>query len=174
ADAIAGTFAGLPEGSTVTAGGFDFAVSYAGGDGNDFTITRAVVVTPPVVVPPVVIPPLVPAPVASATDYKLLSSTIKISKTSGKGAGKITCTLAAGTCTLKGSVYLAGKKGPGKKLGSVSGSAPAGKTTKLTIKLSSSGKRLLKSKGKLKSVAVMKLVVPAGSLEVSPKISLKL
>jgi hypothetical protein len=117
---------------------------------------------------------VVPAPVANATDYKLVGSTIKISKTSGKGSGKITCKLPSGTCALKGSIYLAGKKGPGKKLGSVTGSAAAGKTDKLSIKLSSSGKTLLKAKGKLKTIAVLKLVVPAGSLEVSPKITLKL
>jgi hypothetical protein len=82
--------------------------------------------------------------------------------------------LPAGTCSLKGSVYLAGKTKPGKKLGSVTASVAAGTTGKLTIKLSSSGKKLLKSKRKLKAIAVMKLVVPAGSLDVSPKITLKL
>lgn len=172
ADAIAGTFAGLAEGSTVSAGAIDFVASYAGGDGNDFTLTRPVVVVPPVS-PPVANPPVDAAPVASASDYKLLSSTIKISKSSGKGTAKITCKLVSGACALKGSVYLAGKKGPGKKLGSISGKVSAGKTGKLTIELSSSGKSLLKSKGKLKSIAVMKLVVPAGSLEVLPRITLK-
>lgn len=172
ADAITGTFAGLAEGSTVSAGGIDFVASYTGGDGNDFTVTRPVVVTPPVT-PPVVIPPVIALPVASASDYKLLSSTIKISKSSGKGAAKITCKLVSGTCALKGSVYVAGKKGPGKKVGSISGKASAGKTGKLTLKLSSSGKTLIKSKGKIKAVAVLKLVVPAGSVEVSPKLTLK-
>jgi autotransporter-associated beta strand protein len=169
-DPIAGTFAGLAEGAAVSAGGFDFKVSYLGGDGNDFAITR------PAVIPPLetIIPPVVVTPVASAADFKLASSTIKISKSSGKGAGKVTCMLPAGTCSLKGSVYLAGKTKPGKKLGSVTASVAAGTTGKLTIKLSSSGKKLLKSKRKLKAIAVMKLVVPAGSLDVSPKITLKL
>lgn len=36
---VNGTFAGLPQGSTVTAGGVDLQVSYAGGDGNDVTLT---------------------------------------------------------------------------------------------------------------------------------------
>jgi autotransporter-associated beta strand protein len=37
---ISGTFTGLPEGATVTAGGQDFQISYVGGDGNDVTLTR--------------------------------------------------------------------------------------------------------------------------------------
>src|ERR1051326_3187373 len=39
ADPINGTFAGLPEGATVTAGSRQFASSYHGGDGNDVTLT---------------------------------------------------------------------------------------------------------------------------------------
>ncbi|MDQ2919857.1 MAG: autotransporter-associated beta strand repeat-containing protein, partial [Verrucomicrobiota bacterium] len=37
-DAINGTFNGLPEGSTVAAGGQLFAITYAGGDGNDVIV----------------------------------------------------------------------------------------------------------------------------------------
>src|SRR5205085_9855016 len=44
-DAVTGTFAGVPEGGRVTAGGFDFRVSYAGGTGNDVTLYRYVTVT---------------------------------------------------------------------------------------------------------------------------------
>lgn len=39
ADAITGTFSGLPEGATVTAGFFTFAISYTGGSGNDVVLT---------------------------------------------------------------------------------------------------------------------------------------
>lgn len=38
-DAVAGTFTGLPEGSTVTAGMHSFKISYIGGSGNDVTLT---------------------------------------------------------------------------------------------------------------------------------------
>jgi autotransporter-associated beta strand protein len=38
-NAITGTFANLPDGSTFTAGGNNFQVSYSGGDGNDLTLT---------------------------------------------------------------------------------------------------------------------------------------
>ncbi len=38
-DAISGTFAGLPEGSTLTVAGNTFRISYAGGTGNDVTLT---------------------------------------------------------------------------------------------------------------------------------------
>ncbi|MEK6373466.1 MAG: Ig-like domain repeat protein [Acidobacteriota bacterium] len=39
-DAVAGTFSGLGEGATTSAGGAAFRVSYRGGDGNDVTLTR--------------------------------------------------------------------------------------------------------------------------------------
>ena len=39
-DAITGTFAGLPEGSTVTLSGLTFKISYVGGTGNDVVLTR--------------------------------------------------------------------------------------------------------------------------------------
>jgi hypothetical protein len=36
---ISGTFANLPDGSTFTASGNNYQVSYEGGDGNDLTLT---------------------------------------------------------------------------------------------------------------------------------------
>ncbi len=36
---IAGTFANLPDGATITAGPNTLQVSYTGGDGNDLTLT---------------------------------------------------------------------------------------------------------------------------------------
>ena len=39
ADAVVGTFAGLPEGSIFTAGAGRFRISYVGGSGNDVTLT---------------------------------------------------------------------------------------------------------------------------------------
>ena len=38
-DDVTGEFAGLAEGDTVTAGGVEFEISYAGGDGNDVVLT---------------------------------------------------------------------------------------------------------------------------------------
>ena len=38
-DPVTGTFSGLPEGSPVTVGSFTGFISYAGGDGNDVTLT---------------------------------------------------------------------------------------------------------------------------------------
>ncbi len=40
-DAVTGTFAGLPEGSTVTLSGQSFTISYIGGTGNDVVLRRA-------------------------------------------------------------------------------------------------------------------------------------
>jgi len=45
---IVGTFDGLAEGAVLTAGGQDFRISYAGGDGNDVTLTRTGPVLPKV------------------------------------------------------------------------------------------------------------------------------
>jgi len=39
ADAVTGTFGGLPDGTMVTSGGFTAFISYFGGDGNDVTLT---------------------------------------------------------------------------------------------------------------------------------------
>jgi autotransporter-associated beta strand protein len=47
-DAIQGTFAGLPEGATVTGNANKYIISYRGGDGNDVTLTRVFTNTPPV------------------------------------------------------------------------------------------------------------------------------
>jgi len=41
AGAISGTFNGLPEGATFTASGYDWQITYLGGDGNDVTVTLA-------------------------------------------------------------------------------------------------------------------------------------
>lgn len=38
-DAITGTFSGLAEGATITAGGYNFTISYVGGTGNDVMLT---------------------------------------------------------------------------------------------------------------------------------------
>jgi len=38
-DPVQGTFAGLPEGATITAGNYKFWISYHGGDGNDVVLT---------------------------------------------------------------------------------------------------------------------------------------
>jgi hypothetical protein len=43
ADPVVGTFAGLAQGATVSAGGQSFTISYTGGDGNDVTLTSTTV-----------------------------------------------------------------------------------------------------------------------------------
>jgi hypothetical protein len=40
-DAVVGTFAGLPEGTVVLVNGYQFKISYVGGDGNDVVLTRS-------------------------------------------------------------------------------------------------------------------------------------
>ena len=47
-DSVMGTFAGMPEGTTVTLGGLNFHITYHGGDGNDVALTS--LASPPPVV----------------------------------------------------------------------------------------------------------------------------
>lgn len=58
ADAIVGVYTGLVGGATVTAGGYNFTISYTGGTGNDVVLTAVGPVAPPV--PPV--PPITAGP----------------------------------------------------------------------------------------------------------------
>ncbi|WP_435009178.1 autotransporter-associated beta strand repeat-containing protein [Tundrisphaera lichenicola] len=44
-DPVSGTFAGLPEGSSLSMGGQTFLISYVGGDGNDVVLTATVATT---------------------------------------------------------------------------------------------------------------------------------
>jgi autotransporter-associated beta strand protein len=46
-DAVVGTFAGLPEGATLSVKGAPFRISYVGGSGNDVTLTQLAAGTPP-------------------------------------------------------------------------------------------------------------------------------
>ena len=59
ADAVTGTFNGLPEASVFAASGFNFRVSYVGGTGNDVTLT-AVAATPTPTPTPTTAPVQVP------------------------------------------------------------------------------------------------------------------
>jgi sugar lactone lactonase YvrE len=48
-DAVAGTFAGLPQGAVFSIGGQSFSISYSGGTGNDVVLTRSSATAPAVV-----------------------------------------------------------------------------------------------------------------------------
>ncbi len=47
ADAVTGIFAGLPEGQTFTRSGYEYEITYAGGDGNDVVLTALTGTTTP-------------------------------------------------------------------------------------------------------------------------------
>ena len=68
-DAVTGTFTGLPQGGTLTANGQMFVISYAGGDGNDVTLTKA----PPAPLAPTVLVNGTTAPSASITFSRITS-----------------------------------------------------------------------------------------------------
>src|SRR5262249_736208 len=44
--AVTGTFNGLPEGASFSAGGFTFGITYVGGSGNDVNLVAGGIVTP--------------------------------------------------------------------------------------------------------------------------------
>ncbi|WP_079435627.1 DUF4347 domain-containing protein [Zoogloea sp. LCSB751] len=63
--AVVGTFSGLAEGSTLTAGGASFQISYVGGTGNDVVLTR---LAPPADPPTPTVPTPQPPPVEQDND----------------------------------------------------------------------------------------------------------
>ncbi|MBN9517029.1 autotransporter-associated beta strand repeat-containing protein, partial [bacterium] len=65
-DAVVGTFAGLPQGATLTLGGVPFAVQYNDNDGNDVVLVPTV--SPPPPPPPGTPGPVRPVAVGGATD----------------------------------------------------------------------------------------------------------
>ena len=60
ADPITGTFAGLASGATVTANGYDFTISYTGGDGNDVELTAVGPATVPALPPAALVHTILP------------------------------------------------------------------------------------------------------------------
>jgi hypothetical protein len=65
ADPVTGTFAGLPEGATVTFNGVPLRISYVGGTGNDVTLSS-----------PAVVAPLAPVPTLSEWGLFLLAALV--------------------------------------------------------------------------------------------------
>jgi fibronectin-binding autotransporter adhesin len=65
ADAVTGTFAGLPEGSTFMVGGTTFVITYVGGTGNDVVLTA--VVPPSVTIAPPASTTVCPADMVTLT-----------------------------------------------------------------------------------------------------------
>ena len=109
-DPVTGTFAGLAEGATVTAGGGRFTISYAGGDGNDVVLTVTPVATPPV--------NTVPGAQSAFEDRDLVFSAAAGNAVSvadgGPGAPlRVTLTATQGVLTLTGTAGLTFTDGDG-------------------------------------------------------------
>ncbi len=104
ADAVIGTFAGLPEGATVVLGGQSFKISYVGGSGNDVVLIFA---APNLTVSNTVVPSVSPPP---GTD---LTYTVTVTNI---GSGNATSVVVVDT--LAPTVQF--------KLGSVVSTLPAG------------------------------------------------
>ena len=85
---VSGTFAGLPQGASLSIGGVPFHVYYDGGDGNDVALVRNV-------------PPALTAP-ADQTAFQNVDLSIKRLGVTDVDDGKLTVTLAVshGTLTL--------------------------------------------------------------------------
>lgn len=94
ADAVSGTFAGLPQGARLTAGGVGFSISYTGGTGNDVVLTA---------LPP---PPTATADAASAPFATTIMFALAINDTPGSGAVLVSSTIdldpgASGQTTVR-------------------------------------------------------------------------
>ena len=81
ADAVTGTFAGLVEGDAFSDGGQTFAISYAGGDGNDVTLTAG----PETVIAPGTLPAMT------------VGTPFSVTFTASGGAAPYTFAVSAGT-----------------------------------------------------------------------------
>lgn len=92
---VTGTFAGLPEGASASAEGQPFRISYAGGDGNDVTLTAA----EPLVIDPPSLPDMTVGEPFSATvtttggsapyTYSVVSDELPAGLTLNAGTGEI-------------------------------------------------------------------------------------
>ncbi|HEX8911301.1 MAG TPA: Ig-like domain repeat protein, partial [Humisphaera sp.] len=94
-DPVSGTFAGLPEGSTFTAGGSAFLVSYVGGDGNDVTLTAVATSTTTVAASP-----------TPSTYGQSVTFTVTVASAGPTPTGSVTLLVdggAAGTATVDGA-----------------------------------------------------------------------
>jgi fibronectin-binding autotransporter adhesin len=63
-DAVSGSFVGLAEGATFSAGGYTYKISYVGGSGNDVVLTVTAV------------PAVAPAPTAPNTGFRVLQTSL--------------------------------------------------------------------------------------------------
>ncbi len=79
ADAVSGTFAGLPEGAVLSASGVPLRISYAGGTGND--VTLAVLASPTPTLTPTPAPTATSTPTATATATRTPTSTPSLTAT---------------------------------------------------------------------------------------------
>ncbi len=108
-DAVTGTFAGLAEGATITVDGFDFTLSYVGGDGNDIVLT--------------------------ANMFDLLVDTISDSQTYDAITSLADCTdgVLDGDCTLREAIEVAnanvGLDAIGFRITEAHGATPSGQAT---------------------------------------------
>ena len=99
-DAVTGTFTGLAEGATIAFNGRTLRISYAGGDGNDVTLTPQTIAITATAGPNGTITPLGSVPVAIGG-----TATFTITPSLGYGA------TVGGTCplgTLLGNMYTTG------------------------------------------------------------------
>lgn len=95
AGSVGGTFAGLPEGATFVAGGTLFRIGYAGGDGNDVTLTvLAAAATQTTIVSNT------PNPVAAGSSVTVTASVQPVAASSFVPTGTIVVSDGQVSCTI--------------------------------------------------------------------------
>ncbi len=108
ADAVTGTFAGLPNGSSVVLGGKSFRIQYNGGDGNDVVLlaggaTKLAVTSVPASTPTNTNFSVTVQSQDSSGNCVQVNSNTNVSLSLGSGAGTLsgnTGTILAGTCSV--------------------------------------------------------------------------
>lgn len=169
-DPVDGRFAGLAQGATFSQGGITYKIDYAGGDGNDVTLTRQAPATttpppgggggtpPTVEPPPTPVPdPVAPAPAPAVTPTPLPRiAVLPTVMTSGR---RITagCPIDGPVCTLK----VAGRGSSAALVLTRRTTAAAGARKTVTLTLTARGKRKLRAAGRLR--VAFKVTARAGT-----------
>jgi hypothetical protein len=170
ADPVAGRFAGLPDGATLTAGSITYKIDYFGGDGNDVTLTRqpapaAPFATPaptdPVTTPAPVVPP--PAAVSPAGAVVAPHASAPVARPTLTISGRrvtATCPRGGAACALKLSGRAAGDR---LLVTTARKTLAAGHHATITLALTARGRARLRAHHKLRVAIVMTVRAGTGA-----------
>jgi hypothetical protein len=163
ADPVAGRFAGLPDGATLTAGAITYKIDYFGGDGNDVTLTRQPAPAAPFATPASVTTPAPVAPPAAAIVAPLAEVVVAPPRAAVAPAARPTLTISGrrvtATCPRGGAacaLKLSGRAAADRLLVTTTRKTPAaGRHVTITLALSARGRARLRAHHELRVAIVM-------------------